>query len=316
MRHPCVICINLFISKKTNMMKRNKSLSRWLFAGICSLFLTTGCSVAIKGENSSKDILPSQHLCEKKFGVEKFHAVSVNRGIHANYRQTSGKSGVTIHVPENLEQYLVVKVKNDGTLNITFNFPKEDMGIRGDCRTTIDIEGGALTHIRTSSAGKFTATSNLETPHSLTLYGSSAGSIDLKNVKCDALQADLSSAANLRMQTADCTSIDCTASSASGLDIATLNSQGTGSLSSSSAAKINLAGKTAGNLEMQASSGSQITANRLTAKNVTAEASSGASIKCCATGTLTATQRAGGSIGYSGSPKQIVTESKEVSRID
>lgn len=316
-------------------MKQIKFLLSSLAFGAGTMFLFAGCSVSI-GENTlSRSIVPCERMVEKQQAVGDFQAVSVSQGIQVNYRQTDGRGKAVIHVPENLEEYLVVKTQKDGTLRIAFDFPKNRGGVKGDCRTSVDVEGGALTRIEASSAAHFAAAGDLRLSSNLLLSGSSSGTIKLGHVGGGALKADLSSAAKCRIEnvsasaltlsvssaaqvaigSADCTALDGTASSAASIDVSAVNCEGKGSLSASSAGKVNLSGKVQESLSISASSGAKVQAETLVTSAITADATSGASVTCHPSDELIATFSSGGRIGYVGNPRRLKTDKSGVYQI-
>lgn len=309
------------------MVKRN------FYALLCAVLMATvalyaGGAEGWKGGFKSKDIVPSENIITQQVSVVRFDAVRVATGIKVNCRQQAGANGVTVRVPDNLAQYLVVETDNDGVLDISFKFGGEKMNIQGDCNTEVDIVCGGLRAVEARSGARFVVADALRGGGDFSLRCGSAGQCEIGHLTCGKLDVrlssagvfeagrvkaagvamDLSSAARLDVDFMDCLSLRGSVGSAAGMDCSGVVCHGDAVLKASSGGNIDLQGRCKGNVSIKASSAAEVCADEFSAADVRANASSGASVKCKASGVLTVEQSSGGEVGYAGRPKQVVTK--------
>lgn len=303
---------------------------------LATAVLHAGCAETAKEGSAAGDIVPSKNIITKKVSVSRFDAVHVGMGIKVNCRQQAGANDVTVRVPENLEEYLVVKTGSSGALEISFKFDGTRKNIHGNCNTEVDIVCGELNSVEVSSGARLVVADALVCAGTFSVGCGSAGQCSLDSLVCAKLDvdassagkfkagkvrtgdvvADLSSAASIEVRSMDCASLRAGMSSAAKMDCSGVVCRGHAVLDASSASHAALYGKCEGDLSVEASSAAKVHADGFSAVDVKAVVSSGASVTCRAAGVLTVDRSSGGKVGYAGEPKKLVTGDKGVYRLD
>lgn len=291
----------------------------------------------------------SDNIVAKKVSLGKFDAIKASMSTSVYYTPGSGKAYAYIRVPDNLEKYLKVEVK-DETLYVRFKFPNNNYGLEGNLHTEIYVYAPAVTNFSASTAARITLPKGLDTASKLNisvsssgdfvsdspvkcletvLDGSSAGRITLPalssgkvdfdvssstgmtihSLACNSLNVDASSAAQCVIETLSCNSLKVDASSASNCKVSMLKCKEGVEVEATSAAKVILAG-TCKQASYEVNSTAHISAENLKAGNVKADASSGGDIHCYTNGVLDTSYSSGGNIRYKGNPSRIIDRSK------
>lgn len=75
-------------------------------------------------------ITPSKNYVTKKVNVGSFNAISTSSSVDVIYTQSSGGQDVEIYAPDNLVDYIDVRVEG-GVLKVGFKSPRNNFSING-----------------------------------------------------------------------------------------------------------------------------------------------------------------------------------------
>ena len=264
---------------------------------IASIF--TSCMV------SAESIRPSKNYVTKKVNVNQFDGISTATSIDIVYTQTSSEQDVEIFAPDNLIEFVQVKVK-DGVLNVKFYDPENPhsgINIIGKHKTEVRVSAPAIHVLRASSSGDVILGNGLRTTGQVVMNSSSSGDIVGNDVACDELVAKASSSGDVVLNQVKCTLLEADASSSGDVEIKNLKAESVNGEASSSGDVI-LTG-VCRSAKFSASSSGDVEARDLKADVVTAKASSSGDVTCQVAESLNATTSSSGSVNYKGDPKHI-----------
>lgn len=299
---------------------------------------------------AQRRIVASDKIVTKKVSFNDIKTLSAATSVKVYYIQQSGKAYATIHVPENLQQYLKLE-EDKGHLMVRYKFPKDsNISIDDHDNTKVYVYAPDVNDFRVSSAADIIVSNGVTTSGDLRIgtsssgdfksekvvrcsglivNGSSAGDISLTAVTCQKARIDISSSSDCNITTLNCTDAVLGASSAADYSIQTLTCASLNAgVSSSADCKVQSL-KCKGNIKVGASSGGKIVlagtckdadysasssgdihANKLKADNINAQASSGGEVRCYTNGKLTTSYSSGGNIRYTGNPSEIVDRNR------
>ena len=259
----------------------------------------TSCAMA------QKSIVPSKNYVTRNVEVASFDGIATSTSIDVVYTQTSGSPKVEIYAPDNLMEYIQVRVK-DGVLHARF-FNEEDnrtgLNIKGKHETEVRVHAPAIHSFSASSSGDIVLKNGLQTSGLVSMKSSSSGDIEGDDVICDELVTMASSSGDIVLGKATCTALEAKASSSGDVEIKLLKAE-TVSAEAASSGDVVLAGECR-TAQFAASSSGDVEAKHLKADNVNAKASSSGDVTCHAVESLTASTSSSGSVNYKGDPKHI-----------
>lgn len=193
--------------------------------------LLSSCGINISGNQ----LLPSKERVRKAYKLDNFDQIETMTAINVVYLKSDTAKSVVLDVPENMEEYVSVEVKNN-KLQVSFDGLHN---INGNHKTTLYVSGYKVNKFETSSAGNIyvkgainydgevaMVTSSAGNVHveapvkaeSLFLSASSAGDVKVKSpVTVTALYVNASSAGNIKVH--DVTALDVMAQASSAGDI-------------------------------------------------------------------------------------------------
>lgn len=250
----------------------------------------------------AQNIVSSKNYVTKKVDVGSFHAISTSSSVDVIYTQTSGNRNVEIYAPDNVIDYIHVRVE-DGVLKVGFKSPRNNFSITGKHKKEVRVAAPAVNSLKASSSGDIIIKNNLTVNGKLTVKASSSGDVTGKSISCDDFQAMASSSGDVVMEKVSCTNFVADASSSGDVSIKNLKATHV-SADASSSGDVILAG-VCENASYSASSSGDVEAKAMKAVNVTANASSSGDVECYVTGSLTAKASSSGEIAYKGNPTHI-----------
>lgn len=227
-------------------------------------------------------ITPSKNYVTKKVNVGSFNAISTSSSVDVIYTQSSGGQDVEIYAPDNLVNYIDVRVEG-GVLKVGFKSPRNNFSINGKHKKEVRVSAPAVNSLKASSSGDIIIKNGLKTSGKVTVKASSSGDVTGSTISCDDFAA--------------------TANSSGDVSIKNLNAADV-SADASSSGDVILAG-ICENASYRASSSGDVKAKGMKAVNVTASASSSGDVECYVTGSLTAKASSSGEVAYKGNPKDI-----------
>lgn len=227
-------------------------------------------------------ITPSKNYVTKKVNVGSFNAISTSSSVDVIYTQSSGGQDVEIYAPDNLVDYIDVRVEG-GVLKVGFKSPRNNFSINGKHKKEVRVSAPAVNSLKASSSGDIIIKNGLKTSGKVTVKASSSGDVTGSTISCDDFAA--------------------TANSSGDVSIKNLNAADV-SADASSSGDVILAG-ICENASYRASSSGDVKAKGMKAVNVTASASSSGDVECYVTGSLTAKASSSGEVAYKGNPKDI-----------
>ena len=254
---------------------------------------------------SAESIMPSKNYATKKVNVNQFNGISTATSIDVLYTQTSGRQDVEIFAPDNLIEFVQVKV-DDGILKVKFydpEHPNSGINILGKHNTEVRISAPAIHVLQASSSGDVILKNGLKVNGLVTMNSSSSGDIVGNDVACDELVVKASSSGDVVLNQVKCTLLEADASSSGDVEIKNLKAERVNGEASSSGDVI-LAGECHLAKFLVSSSG-DVEARNLKADAVTAKASSSGDVFCFPIESLEATTSSAGSVNYKGEPKHI-----------
>lgn len=247
-------------------------------------------------------ITPSKNYVTKKVNVGSFNAISTSSSVDVVYTQSSGSQNVEIYAPDNLVNYIDVRVEG-GVLKVGFKSPKNNFSITGKHKKEVRVSAPAVNSLKASSSGDIIIKSGLKTSGKVTVKASSSGDVTGGAISCDDFEAMANSSGDVVMEKVVCTNFSADASSSGDVSVKNLAATNV-SASANSSGDVILAG-TCENASYSASSSGDVEAKGLKAVNVTASANSSGDIECYVTGSLTAKASSSGEVAYKGNPKNI-----------
>lgn len=247
-------------------------------------------------------ITPSKNYATKKVNVGSFNAISTSSSVDVIYTQSSGSQNVEIYAPDNLVDYIDVRVEG-GVLKVGFKSPKNNFSITGKHKKEVRVSAPAVNSLKASSSGDIIIKNGLKTNGKVTVKASSSGDVTGGTISCDDFAATANSSGDVVLEKVSCTNFSADASSSGDVSIKNLNAVNV-SADASSSGDVILAG-TCENASYRASSSGDVKAKGMKAVNVTASASSSGDVECYVTGSLTAKASSSGEVAYKGNPKNI-----------
>lgn len=243
-------------------------------------------------------ITPSKNYVTKKVNVGSFNAISTSSSVDVIYTQSSGGQDVEIYAPDNLVDYIDVRVEG-GVLKVGFKSPRNNFSINGKHKKEVRVSAPAVNSLKASSIIK----NGLKTSGKVTVKASSSGDVTGSTISCDDFAATANSSGDVILEKVSCTNFSADASSSGDVSVKNLNAADV-SADASSSGDVILAG-ICENASYRASSSGDVKAKGMKAVNVTASASSSGDVECYVTGSLTAKASSSGEVAYKGNPKDI-----------
>ena len=272
-------------------------------------------SCAITVSSDSKDaIVPSKNYITQKVQVDNFDGISTSSSIDVKYTQTTGSTDVEVYAPDNLMEYVKLKVEG-GMLKIFFYSEEtgKSINIKGKHDTEVRIAAPAVHALQASSSGDILLMNGLQCEEEISLSASSSGDIKGGNILCKTLETEASSSGDIELENVECTSLMTEASSAGDISINDVKAE-TVNVQASSSGDVSLAG-VCRSAKFESSSAGDIEADGLKAEHVIAKASSAGDITCHATESLEVSISSAGNVSYKGDPKQIKSHPKGLKKM-
>ena len=245
-------------------------------------------------------ITPSKNYVTKKVNVGSFNAISTSSSVDVIYTQSSGGQDVEIYAPDNLVDYIDVRVEG-GVLKVGFKSPRNNFSINGKHKKEVRVSAPAVNSLKASS--DIIIKNGLKTSGKVTVKASSSGDVTGSAISCDDFAATANSSGDVILEKVSCTNFSADASSSGDVSVKNLNAADV-SADASSSGDVILAG-ICENASYRASSSGDVKAKGMKAVNVTASASSSGDVECYVTGSLTAKASSSGEVAYKGNPKDI-----------
>ena len=227
-------------------------------------------------------ITPSKNYVTKKVNVGSFNAISTSSSVDVIYTQSSGGQDVEIYAPDNLVNYIDVRVEG-GVLKVGFKSPRNNFSINGKHKKEVRVSAPAVNSLKASSSGDIIIKNGLKTSGKVTVKASSSGDVTGSTISCDDFAATANSSGDVILEKVSCTNFSADASSSGDVILAGICE----------------------NASYRASSSGDVKAKGMKAVNVTASASSSGDVECYVTGSLTAKASSSGEVAYKGNPKDI-----------
>lgn len=244
-------------------------------------------------------ITPSKNYVTKKVNVGSFNAISTSSSVDVIYTQSSGGQDVEIYAPDNLVDYIDVRVE----VKVGFKSPRNNFSINGKHKKEVRVSAPAVNSLKASSSGDIIIKNGLKTSGKVTVKASSSGDVTGSTISCDDFAATANSSGDVILEKVSCTNFSADASSSGDVSVKNLNAADV-SADASSSGDVILAG-ICENASYRASSSGDVKAKGMKAVNVTASASSSGDVECYVTGSLTAKASSSGEVAYKGNPKDI-----------
>lgn len=272
------------------------------------------CAISVSSE-TKEAIVPSKNYITKKVKVDDFNAISTSTSIDVVYTQTTGDTEVEIYAPDNLMEYVKVKV-DGGMLKVSFQSKEKSKGIniKGKHETEVRVSAPAIHSLQASSSGDIILKNGLQYAGEVSLKSSSSGDIKGGKIICDALEIEASSSGDIELRNVECISLTTESSSAGDVSIESLKAE-TVNVAVSSSGDVSLAG-VCRSAKFEASSAGDIEADELKAEKVVARSSSAGDVTCYASDSLEVSISSSGNVRYKGNPKQILNHSKGLKKMD
>lgn len=247
-------------------------------------------------------ITPSKNYVTKKVNVGSFNAISTSSSVDVIYTQSSGGQDVEIYAPDNLVDYIDVRVEG-GVLKVGFKSPRNNFSINGKHKKEVRVSAPAVNSLKASSSGDIIIKNGLKTSGKVTVKASSSGDVTGSIISCDDFAATANSSGDVILEKVSCTNFSADASSSGDVSVKNLNAANV-SADASSSGDVILVG-ICENASYRASSSGDVKAKGMKAVNVTASATSSGDVECYVTGSLTAKASSSGEVAYKGNPKDI-----------
>lgn len=269
-----------------------KSVLTFMAAALMS-GMTTACA---------KRIVPGKNYVTKEVNVGSFNAISTGSSVDVIYTQSAGEQRVEIYAPDNLADYIDVRVEG-GVLKVGFKSPGNNFSIDGKHTKEVRVFAPAVNSLKASSSGDIIIKNGLKTRGKVTVKAGSSGDVTGGTVSCDDLSVTATSSGDVTLDKVSCTNFSADAGSSGDVSVKNLNAVNV-SASAGSSGDVILAGSCE-NAVYKAGSSGDVKAKGLKAVNVAAGAGSSGNVTCYVTGSLTANVSSSGEVAYKGNPKEI-----------
>ena len=241
-------------------------------------------------------ITPSKNYVTKKVNVGSFNAISTSSSVDVIYTQSSGGQDVEIYAPDNLVNYIDVRVEG-GVLKVGFKSPRNNFSINGKHKKEVRVSAPAVNSLKASSSGDIIIKNGLKTSGKVTVKASSSGDVTGSTISCDDFAATANSSGDVILEKVSCTNFSADASSSGDVSIKNLNAADV------SAVRFSLLRNAACRRFCDDSIARRDGNAGFFA--VGASASSSGDVECYVTGSLTAKASSSGEVAYKGNPKDI-----------
>lgn len=157
-------------------------------------------------------ITPSKNYVTKKVNVGSFNAISTSSSVDVIYTQSSGGQDVEIYAPDNLVDYIDVRVEG-GVLKVGFKSPRNNFSINGKHKKEVRVSAPAVNSLKASSSGDIIIKNGLKTSGKVTVKASSSGDVTGSTISCDDFAATANSSGDVILEKVSCTNFFADASS-------------------------------------------------------------------------------------------------------
>ena len=141
-------------------------------------------------------ITPSKNYVTKKVNVGSFNAISTSSSVDVIYTQSSGGQNVEIYAPDNLVDYIDVRVEG-GVLEVGFKSPRNNFSINGKHKKEVRVSAPAVNSLKASSSGDIIIKNGLKTSGKVTVKASSSGDVTGSTISCDDFAATANSSGEI-----------------------------------------------------------------------------------------------------------------------
>lgn len=225
----------------------------------------------------------------------RINAIDASSVFKITYIQDNSKNYTEIDCPENLVEYLDIRMDN-GKLKL--NLENVNLKNNRDAGINVKVYSGFLEEVELSGASSFTSQKMNLQGRDLEFDLAGASRVDVSAISCEKIELDLSGASRINISDISCEEIDFDLSGASSADINTLKTVNV-EIDNSGASDLNIDSLTADNVSVdvsgaskaclfgnarrvsyEASGSSTINASKLSASVGNIEASGASSIRC------------------------------------
>lgn len=281
-----------------------KNLYVWAMLMVVSLF-TSACKEVF---------VPSKEYITQKVSVDAFDAIEAHAAIKVVYTQVSTHQSIEVYAPDNMMEYIEVKVKNN-TLVASLKLPKMGFVIKGDYIAEVRVTAPAVRKVTASSASEIILERGLRNPNPVSLEASSAAQIKSGKITSQEVSLLASSSGSITVKNIHSQGFKAESNSAGNINILEMSSEVV-EAEANSAGKVELKGNCM-RATLTASSAGNLNASELTAGHVTADASSAGNVFCHANESLKANASSAGNVKYKGEPKDLsIPEKGNVHRME
>ena len=144
-------------------------------------------------------ITPSKNYVTKKVNVGSFNAISTSSSVDVIYTQSSGGQDVEIYAPDNLVNYIDVRVEG-GVLKVGFKSPRNNFSINGKHKKEVRVSAPAVNSLKASSSGDIIIKNGLKTSGKVTVKASSSGDVTGSTISCDDFAATANSSGDVILE--------------------------------------------------------------------------------------------------------------------
>lgn len=281
-----------------------KNLYVWAMLMVVSLF-TSACKEVF---------VPSKEYITQKVSVDAFDAIEAHTAIKVVYTQVSTHQSIEVYAPDNMMEYIEVKVKNN-TLVASLKLPKMGFVIKGDYTAEVRVTAPAVRKVTASSASEIILERGLRNPNPVSLEASSAAQIKSGKITSQEVSLLATSSGSITVKNIHSQGFKAESNSAGNINILEMSSEVV-EAEANSAGKVELKGNCM-RATLTASSAGNLNAGELTAGHVTADASSTGNVFCHANESLKANASSAGNVKYKGEPKDLsIPEKGGVQRME
>lgn len=308
-------------------MKKSATLLVLLLA-----IVAEGCTLASASPKTDK-IAPSRNYTTKTFGLKGFSSIESNSIIDVEYTQSSGFTKVEVTAPENLMQYVDIRMAGGKLVIGCKKFTTRNFS--GKYNITAKIAAPSVNEFVSNGTGDFTFMNALKATDKITLESNGTGDFNGPTVICDRLKASLNGTGDIEIASVDSKLAELNLTGTGDIDIISLRADdakialnGTGdfelkTLSATSVeanlsgtGDIEICGGTATNATFELTGTGDINAQKLKAANATVNNHSTGDVECFATESLSIYNNGIGSVEYKGNPRKLdIVNGKGIKRI-
>lgn len=268
-------------------------------------------AVTANAQFRSQRIVASKNNVTKEIRVGAFKHMKIVGSGDIVYTQTSGSQQLTLSVPDNLVDYVEVKVE-DGVL--VFSMKKGySYSFNNGAKLVLNISAPMVKSATITGSGDITFKNGINRADDVDLLINGSGDIDVRQAQCAMLTVKVNGSGDVTVGSARCEAVNVKVNGSGDVVVKNIVADKV-QAGVSGSGDVSLSGKCTDATLSVAGSG-DLSATSLKAKHVSASVSGSGDVTCNASETLEVRRSGSGDISYKGNPQVKGRTTKGVHRL-